>query len=128
MPQNQKLSATENMEGSDYHKFKFDGNKPDASLLLDMGQALLAVSWAGTFGLSKYPRNSWLKVPNGILRYTAGAARHLLKEGMEIYDDESGLLHAAHEAWCSCARLELMLRSGISLKDPNRKENTNGKQ
>jgi hypothetical protein len=37
--------------------------------------------------------------------------RHLLAEAAGQHcDAESGLVHAAHAAWCALARLELMLR------------------
>jgi len=90
---------------------KLDKDKPDVSLLFDFGRALMAVSEVGTFGAKKYARGSWVMVPDGISRYTAAMGRHLLAEGMgEAHDAESGLRHAAHAAWDSLARLDLMLR------------------
>lgn len=89
---------------------KLDGGKPDASLLLMFGRALLAVAAVGTFGARKYTRGGWQSVPEGKSRYTAALMRHLFQEHYEELDSDSGLLHAAHAAWNALARLELMLR------------------
>lgn len=89
---------------------KLDAGKPDASLLLMFGRALTEVARVGTFGATKYSRGGWQHVPNGIERYTAALMRHLLAENRGVFDDESGLLHAAQVAWNALARLELMLR------------------
>lgn len=89
---------------------KLDADKPDMSLLLDFGRALEQVAKVGTFGIKKYQRGSWLHVENGVMRYTAAELRHLYAEPFETHDKESGLMHAAHHAWCALARLELMLR------------------
>jgi len=89
---------------------KLDAGKPMAGVLGDFGLALLAVAEVGTFGANKYTRGGWQSVPNGVERYTDAAWRHLLKERMEELDNDSNLRHAAHMAWNSLARLELMLR------------------
>jgi len=89
---------------------KLDAGKPDASLLLMFGKALLAVAQVGTFGAEKYTRGGWQKVAGGITRYTAALLRHLFKEQDEDYDSDSDLLHAAQVAWNALARLELILR------------------
>lgn len=89
---------------------KLDAGKPDLSLLLMFGRALAAVGQVGSFGAKKYSRGGWLSVPNGVERYTAAMLRHLLGEDRGVYDDESGLRHAAQVAWNALARLELMLR------------------
>lgn len=89
-----------------------DAGKPRPHLVLGaFSRALLAVSEVGTFGAVKYTDNGWLSVPDGINRYTDAAWRHYLLEqaGQEV-DADSNLLHAAHFAWGSLARLELMLR------------------
>ena len=36
--------------------------------------------------------------------------RHALKAHREVYDEDSGLTHAAHAAWNALAVLELLLR------------------
>jgi hypothetical protein len=92
---------------------KLDAGKPDASLLLMFGQALIAVSEVGTHGAAKYTRGGWQSVPDGYNRYTAALLRHVFEENSNLYDDGeggSGLLHAAHAAWNALARLELELR------------------
>lgn len=89
---------------------KLDQGKPDASLLLDFGMALMAVAEVGTFGKNKYTRGGWLKVEDAQNRYTAALLRHLAQESYESHDAESGLLHAAHAAWDALARLDLKLR------------------
>lgn len=89
---------------------KLDANKPQASLLIDFGRALLAVAEVGSFGAKKYTRGGWQYVEDGKNRYTDAMIRHLLKEQIEEFDKDSELLHAAHCAWNALARLELMLR------------------
>ena len=89
---------------------KLDAGKPDLSLLLPFGRALEAVGRVATFGARKYTRNGWECVQDGQNRYTAALLRHLLAEGRESVDPESGLPHAAQAAWNALARLELMLR------------------
>lgn len=74
-------------------------------------RALMAVAEVSAFGASKYAWNGWETVPDGVRRYGDAGARHIVKERIEgPYDSDSGLLHAAHEAWNALARLELMLR------------------
>lgn len=94
---------------------KLDDGKPDASLLGMFGKALLAVSAVGTFGARKYTRGGWVSVPDGFQRYTAALWRHLLGEGYEAADADSGLPHEAHAAWNALARLEIKLREDPSI-------------
>ena len=96
-----------------------DFEKPDTSLLIDFGQALLAVSEVGTFGKNKYVRGGWIHVTDGVNRYTAALMRHVLSENTEKFDSESGLLHAAHCAWNALARLELMLKNRSEVEKKN---------
>lgn len=99
-------------DGKDQHEAgaKLDRDKPDASLLLMFGKALIAVAEIGTFGAKKYSRGGWQSVADGETRYTAALLRHLLQSGDEDYDKDSGLLHDAQIAWNALARLELRLR------------------
>ena len=90
--------------------------KPRPTLILrHMARAIMAVVDAGEFGAIKYDehpdRCNWDKVPDGLAQYTDAMLRHQLKEfaGEEIALD-SGCLHAAHAAWNSLVRLELLLR------------------
>lgn len=86
---------------------KLDAGKVYASLLGDFSLALTEVAKVATFGANKYSRGGWQTVPNGIQRYSDAKWRHLLKSGV---DEDSGLLHKAHEAWNVLAELELILR------------------
>lgn len=82
--------------------------------------ALEEVGKVGTYGAKKYSDNGWRSVPDGEARYTDALLRHLLAEARgEIVDEESGLYHAAHAAWNSLARLELMLRTAPPNSDPS---------
>lgn len=89
---------------------KLDSGKVMAALLKDFSLALTEVAKVSTFGAKKYTRGGWQSVPNGVDRYDDAKWRHMLKERHEPHDKDSGLLHAAHEAWNALARLELILR------------------
>ena len=89
---------------------KFDAGKVRPSLILNaMPLAILAVAEVGTYGANKYSENGWKDVDNGIARYTDAMDRHRIKEGLEVFDEDSNLRHAAQVAWNALARLELML-------------------
>lgn len=96
---------------------KLDYGKPDLSLLLMFGHALVAVGEVGTAGAAKYSRGGWQDVPDGINRYTAALLRHMLKEHYEEFDSDissfagKNIRHAAQVCWNSLARLELILRN-----------------
>jgi hypothetical protein len=81
-----------------------------AGVLGDFGLALLEVAKVGTFGAKKYSRGGWQSVENGRERYRDAAVRHLLIQHVEELDDQSDLLHLAHQAWNVLAELELKLR------------------
>lgn len=100
------------MYGLDQHDpgAKLDAGKPELDLLLDFGMALMEVGKVCTYGRKKYSKAGWLQVKDGEARYTAALLRHLLKENYEECDADTDLLHAAHGAWNSLARLEKMLR------------------
>ncbi len=95
---------------------KHDGGKVQPALVLEtMARALQAVCEVGTFGAQKYSADNWLLVPGALSRYRNAKHRHMLAEAVgETHDPESGLLHAAHEAWNALAALELMLRNTAS--------------
>ncbi len=81
-------------------------------------RAIAAVSEVSNFGASKYAWKGWENVPDGINRYSDAMVRHLAYEGKgEVLDPDSGLLHAAHCAWNSLARLELMLKEDEKKQD-----------
>jgi len=73
-------------------------------------RALAAVAEVSAYGARKYTWRGWETVPDGVARYSDALGRHLLAEGYEERDGDTGLLHAAHAAWNALARLELMLR------------------
>ena len=92
---------------------KLDAGKNRVDLVLgDFANALWQVAQVGTFGADKYTEHGWLNVPDGLNRYADAQLRHFLKSKQGEYSDpESGLPHAAHEAWNALAKLELLLRS-----------------
>jgi hypothetical protein len=85
-----------------------------AGVLGDFGLALLEVAKVGTFGAEKYSRGGWQSVENGQERYRDAAIRHLLIQHVEDIDNQSDLLHLAHQAWNVLAELELKLRESRS--------------
>lgn len=90
---------------------KFDAGKVQPHLVIgEMSRAILAVSEVATHGAQKYAPGNWLRVEDGISRYTNAKMRHMLAGAVSPIDPDSGLLHAAHEAWNALAVLELMLR------------------
>lgn len=89
---------------------KLDAGKPRMFLVVGgFADALVHVAKVGTYGANKYTDNGWREVPDGVSRYTDAMLRHLLAETHGDFDDESGLMHAAHAAWNALARLQLML-------------------
>jgi len=99
------------------HGAKLDDGKIMGGVLKDFSLALKAVAEVGTFGAKKYTRGGWQSVPNGIERYGDALWRHLLSERHEPIDTDSKLLHEAHLAWNSLARLELILRKDLGRVD-----------
>ena len=89
---------------------KNDQDKPRVDLVIGgFPRALLAISEVGTMGAKKYTDNGWQQVPNGFIRYSDAGQRHYLMGKIDNLDEESGLLHLAHEAWNALAKLELFL-------------------
>ena len=120
-----KGTSNPNSQGSG---MKYDGGKLLANILFqDFPNALKAVLEIGTFGARKYARNSWLTVPDAQTRYADALVRHQIEIGRGVmYDEESDLLHAAHFAWNALAVLELMLRSGVDVRNPKQQGNSLG--
>lgn len=83
------------------------------SVLHYFPNALLAVGDVSNYGAKKYSvqfsDKNWSRLDQAFERYSDGLGRHLILEGVEEKDQESGLLHAAHAAWNALARLELLL-------------------
>lgn len=92
---------------------KLDAGKAPVrrGLLEYFPRACMAVAQVSAFGASKYTWNGWESVPDGASRYGDAQQRHVCKAIVDgPIDPDSGLLHAAHEAWNAMARLELLLR------------------
>ena len=91
---------------------KLDAGKVEPELIQrGFARALLAVAEVGTYGATKYTRDGWQDVQDGVRRYTNAMYRHLSAEHRgEQCDPDTKLMHAAHAAWNALARLELMLR------------------
>ena len=91
---------------------KLDSGKVKAALVINgFARALNEVAKVGTFGANKYTDNGWVDVPDALSRYDNAKVRHMLEEGMGyLYDEDSGLLHAAHEAWNALAKLHFLLQ------------------
>lgn len=93
---------------------KYDGGKSPVfrGALSYFPRAISAVADVSAFGAQKYAWKGWEQVDDGYNRYSDALARHLAYEGKgEAYDPDSKLLHAAHAAWNSLARLELLLKA-----------------
>ena len=92
---------------------KLDAGKNRLGLVLgDFALALEQVGEVGTKGAEKYTAHGWISVENGVDRYTDAMMRHWIEEQKgEALDPQTSLLHAAHLAWNSLARLDLMLRA-----------------
>ncbi len=106
---------------------KFDGGKPPVHQGFEayFPNAILAVASISQYGANKYKVSyedkNWKRVEGAEGRYKDAKGRHqlypsVLTEGM--YDNESHLLHAAHEAWNAMAVLQLLLEKGTPLRDP----------
>src|SRR3546814_380753 len=92
---------------------KYDGGKSPVyrGAISYFPRAISAVASVSAFGASKYTWKGWESVDDGFNRYSDALVRHLTYEGQgEDVDPDSGLLHAAHCAWNSLARLELLLK------------------
>ena len=97
---------------------KLDKGKNQLGLVLgDFSEALWQVGLVGTQGAIKYTPHGWIRVPDGISRYTDAMLRHHLKENMgELLDPEltemagENIYHAACVAWNALARLKLILQ------------------
>lgn len=96
---------------------KFDDGKAPIyqGFLNRFPRAIVGVALVSEYGFRKYGSyDGWEKVPNGLVRYTDAKARHGVLQSIEgAYDEQdSGLAHAAQEAWNAMARYEILLRSG----------------
>ena len=97
------IGFTRNVE-----KAKNDEGKPKFSLVPP--RALRAVAEALTYGEQKYPGNDFRKVENGYARYNDASRRHQnAYDCDELVDEESGILHLAHEIVNKLFMLEILL-------------------
>lgn len=74
--------------------------------------ALQAVGGISRMGAAKHNNGvmptKWRDYPAEV--YADALARHMTEEGKgDLYDSESNMLHAGHEAWNALARLEKLL-------------------
>lgn len=104
---------------------KFDGAKLPVGrgFIGYFGRAIKAVAAVSKYGAQKYAVSyedkNWERLDDARLRYGDGRARHIVDEAVDgPWDPESKLLHAAHAAWNAMAYLELCLREGMSLVQP----------
>jgi hypothetical protein len=83
-------------------------------------RALREVAMLSLFGANKYAWKGWEQVDDGVNRYGDALIRHILAEQIDgLYDDQTKLLHATAVAWNALARLELLLRQGVSSTRPD---------
>lgn len=97
---------------------KLDEGKYAAAIpIKDFNLALKAVAEVGTFGMTKgYSRVNWKQVDNAIERYEDALYRHAFNP--DEYDDESGCLHLAHQAWNTLVILQLKLEKEYYIERP----------
>lgn len=83
---------------SNDQKNKADSTKVRVDLMFDgLPNALEHVAAVMTYGAEKYEEHGWRQVEDW--RYRAAKGRHALADSRgELTDNESGLLHLAHEA------------------------------
>lgn len=95
---------------------KYDDGKPRlGEMIIDFKEPLTELCKVWEYGADKYSKSNWKEVGNGLERYTNAMIRHLLAEEDNLYDKESGLLHAAHIAFNALARLYFILGKPLAL-------------
>ena len=109
---------------SDDQRQKLDGGKSDPLMVEeDLALALEAVNRVLDYGKAKYgARGGWKQV--AIERYRSAQARHrraVMSEGIDSTDDESGLLHLAHEV----ANGLFILQTHMAAMTPNKRKKVN---
>lgn len=106
-----RIRSDENAESS--AGTKHDQGKPRLDLLLTgFPRALESLGQVLAFGAEKYAPNNWKLVDQLDSRYQAAQMRHELSHCKgELLDEESGLPHLTHEAFCILARLEHLLET-----------------
>lgn len=92
---------------------KFDtGKSPVRKGVLEyFPRAILTIGLVSGFGAEKYDWNNWEHLEDAVERYGDAEIRHICEAAISgDTDADSGLAHAAHEAWNALAVLELKLR------------------
>lgn len=85
-----------------------NAGKPQLSFVLGFRKALGALARVFEQGAIKYERDNWRKGGKPDQEYLDSAMRHLAALGSgELYDPDTGCLHAAHVMWNMGALLEL---------------------
>ena len=87
---------------------RYNQGKPQLSFVLGFRKALGALARVFEQGAIKYERDNWKKGGKPDAEYIDSALRHMaaLADG-ELYDPDTGCLHAAHVMWNMGALLEL---------------------
>jgi len=106
--------------GLDQHQAgaKLDAGKVRPSLVyIGFADALAELVAVAEYGAKKYTPYGWREVADGQTRYTDAKLRHQLASMLgEVYDPETGLRHAAHEAWNALAVLQLQIEADRARK------------
>jgi hypothetical protein len=92
---------------------KYDQGKPLPDLVLgEFMEPLMHVVFVGTFGAYKYAPENFKNLPDGERRYREASFRHYMRRRAlgEIFDDETGEYHLAHEIWDKIAELHFYLK------------------
>jgi hypothetical protein len=84
-----------------------NAGKPELSYLLDLPRSLTALVKVFEQGARKYSRGNWLKGGKPDQEYLDSALRHLLALQTNVYDADTGCMHAAHVVWNLLALIEL---------------------
>ena len=89
---------------------KHDTGKPlIADMIQDYKVQLLELCKVFEYGTKTYGLGNWKELKDGKERLTNAMIRHFLKED-EVYDEETGLLHAAQVFFNAGGRLYFILK------------------
>lgn len=88
-----------------------DGKAPIRRGVLEyFPRAIIEIAKLSAKGAVKYDWGNWEKVHDAINRYGDAELRHICEAAAYgPTDEETGMLHAVHEAWCALAVLEKKL-------------------
>ena len=89
---------------------KHDAGKPKiADMIFDYKVQLLELCKVFEYGTKTYGLGNWKELEDGKERFTNAMMRHFLSED-EVYDTETGLLHASQVFYNVGARLYYILK------------------